>query len=253
MSFFIFLAFGQSNMEGYAAGATTQIESVDTTNVPARFRLLPAVDWPDKSRTKGTWTTARPPLCRNSTGLCPCDYFGRRLCDSLPQNVRIGIINVAVAGCQIECFDKDKYQTYLSQSGTADWLRAIANLYGGNPYARLVEMAQAAQKDGVIKGFLLHQGESGSMTGNWSGEVKKIYADLIKDLGLDSNKVPILAGGLTNDNSNSSLPWTLYKPTRVIKNGYVVSSQGCASNSTGIHFSAAGNRSLGNSVTDCLR
>ena len=32
--------------------------------------------------------------------------------------------------------------------------------YDGNPYARLVEMAKLAQKDGVIKGVLLHQGES---------------------------------------------------------------------------------------------
>ena len=32
--------------------------------------------------------------------------------------------------------------------------------YSGNPYQHLVEMAKLAQKDGVIKGILLHQGES---------------------------------------------------------------------------------------------
>jgi hypothetical protein len=53
-NFFIFLAFGQSNMEGYADGSVTQIETQDTTNVPNRFQLLPAVDWSNKSRTKGT-------------------------------------------------------------------------------------------------------------------------------------------------------------------------------------------------------
>jgi len=247
-NFFIFLAFGQSNMEGYPG----QMEKQDSANLPDRFKNLPAVDWPDKSRTKGTWTAAMPPLCRNSTGLCPCDYFGRTLVDSLPATVKIGIINVAVAGCQIECFDKDKYQSYLSQSGTADWLRAIATLYGGNPYARLVEMGKAAQKDGVIKGFLLHQGESGSMTGKWTDEVKKIYFDLIKDLSLDSTKVPLLAGGLPNDNSNSSTPWSLVKPTRVLSNCYVVSSKSCEINSTGIHFSAAGYRTLGKNYADSM-
>jgi hypothetical protein len=65
-NFQIYLAFGQSNMEGYPG-----IEAQDKTNVNPRFQLLPAVDWSDKSRTKGTWTTAVPPLCRSNTGLNP--------------------------------------------------------------------------------------------------------------------------------------------------------------------------------------
>ena len=36
----------------------------------------------------------------------------------------------------------------------------IIRAYGGNPYARLVEMGKLAQQSGVIKGILLHQGES---------------------------------------------------------------------------------------------
>ncbi len=250
-NFYVFLAFGQSNMEGNATP-----ETQDKSNVNVRFQLLPAVNWPDNSRKKGTWTTAVPPLCRNGTGLNPCDYFGRRLVDSLPQNIKVGIINVSVAGCQIEMFDKDKYQSYLNQSGTASWLKDIANQYSGNPYGRLVEMGKLAQKDGVIKGFLLHQGESGSMTNDWKGEVKKIYNDLIKDLNLDSNKVPLLAGGLAKDNANSSLPWTLVKPTRLITNCYIVSSKGCEANMNdgfgGVHFSAAGYREFGKHYADTM-
>ncbi len=108
-NFYIFLAFGQSNMEGNA-----RPETQDKTGVNERFQLLPAVDWSDKSRTKGKWTTAVPPLCRSSTGLTPCDYFGRTLVDSLPANIKIGIINVSVAGCAIDMFDKAKYQTYVA-------------------------------------------------------------------------------------------------------------------------------------------
>ena len=246
-NFFIFLAFGQSNMEGYASGSVTQIETQDTTNVPNRFQLLPAVDWSNNSRTKGTWTKAIPPLCRSSTGLCPCDYFGRTLVDSLPSTIKIGIINVAVAGCAIEMFDKAKYQSYISSQ--ADWMKTIANGYGGSPYARLVEMAKVAQNAGVIKGILLHQGESGATSGdNWSTEVKKIYSDLIKDLSLDSNKVPLLAGDLTNDNSHTSVVWNLANT----KNFYIVSSDGCGVNSTSIHFSSAGYRSLGKNYADSM-
>jgi len=155
---------------------------------------------------------------------------------------------VAVAGCAIECFDKDKYQTYLGLSSTASWLKDDANLYGGNPYARLVEMGKAAQKDGVIKGILLHQGESGAMSGdNWGSEVKKIYSDLIKDLSLDSAKTPLLAGevvgGGTNDINN--LPKTM-------KNACVINSVGCTANSSGIHFDAPGYRLLGTRYADTM-
>jgi hypothetical protein len=238
--FYIFLAFGQSNMEGYPG-----VEASDKTGVNARFQLLPAVDWPDKSRTKGTWTTAIPPLCRgDGPGLCPCDYFGRTLVDSLPENIKIGIINVAVAGCAIEMFDKDKYQSYLTNQ--ADWLKAIVTTYGGNPYARLVEMGKAAQKDGVIKGFLLHQGESGSSTGQWANEVKLIYNNLITDLGLNASKTPLLAGDLVNSSTMvKNLPTTL-------QNSYVVSSQGLGNRGDGMHFNTQGYRDFGKRYADTM-
>ncbi len=251
-NFHIYLAFGQSNMEGNA-----QPEDQDKTGVGDRFQLLPAVDWPNGSRKKGTWTVATAPLCRSGTGLCPCDYFGRTLVDSLPDKIKIGIINVSVAGCAIEMFDKDKDRSYIASE--AEWMKNIDNSYGNSPYGRLVEMGKLAQKDGVIKGFLLHQGESGSSTNNWKGEVKKIYFDLINDLSLDSNKVPLLVGGLTADaksNTNTSLPWDLVKQPKAFSNCHVVSSIGCEPNMSdgfgGLHFSAAGYRQLGKNYADTM-
>jgi hypothetical protein len=230
-NFYIFLAFGQSNMEGNA-----KPETQDKTGVNERFQLLPAVDWPDKSRTKGTWTTAVPPLCRSSTGLNPCDYFGRTLVDSLPTNIKIGIINVSVAGCAIDMFDKAKYQTYVA--GEASWLKDIANQYGGNPYGRLVEMGKAAQKDGVIKGILLHQGETDAYKGGWPAKVKAIYDNLIKDLNLDASKTPLIAGDLLSPNTAvQSLPQTL-------PNSYVISSSGLKG-SDQYHFVADSYRQFG--------
>ena len=150
-NFRIFLCFGQSNMEGFPG-----IEQQDKTHVDERFRVLAAVDFPNMGRTKGHWYPAVPPLCRSSTGLCPADYFGRTLVSNLPPNIKVGIVDVSVAGCKIELFDKDKYQSYAATA--APWMTNIIRAYGGNPYARLVEMGKLAQKDGVIKGVLLHQG-----------------------------------------------------------------------------------------------
>jgi hypothetical protein len=230
-NFHIYLAFGQSNMEGYPG-----IEQQDKIDVNPRFQLLPAVNWPDGSRKKGEWTTAVPPLCRDGCGLCPADYFGRTLVDSLPDSIKIGIINVSVAGCAIEMFDEDKYQSYIT--GQADWMKNIANEYGGNPYGRLVEMAKAAQEDGVIRGFLLHQGESGSTSNQWANEVKKIYNDLIEELDLDAELIPLLAGDLLSPSSMvQGLPNTL-------ENSYVISSQGL-SGADQWHFTPSSYREFG--------
>src|SRR5215212_4672477 len=101
-TFYIFLCFGQSNMEGNAG-----IEAQDTIAVDKRFQVLEAVDCPSLERTKGKWYTAVPPLARCETGLTPADYFGRTMVANLPEKIRIGIINVSVAGCKIELFDRD--------------------------------------------------------------------------------------------------------------------------------------------------
>jgi hypothetical protein len=124
--FYIFLCFGQSNMEGSA-----KIQPQDTIDVDGRFRVLEAVDCPELNRTKGNWYTAVPPLCRCKTGLTPVDYFGRTMVANLPKDVRVGIINVAVGGCKIELFDKDNYQSYVANA--PQWMIGMLSQYNNNP------------------------------------------------------------------------------------------------------------------------
>ncbi|HTG64793.1 MAG TPA: sialate O-acetylesterase, partial [Flavobacterium sp.] len=88
--FHIYLCLGQSNMEGSA-----KIEPQDTV-VNKRFQVLEAVDCDNLKRKKGQWYTAVPPLSRCTTGLTPADYFGREMIANLPQDVKVGVINVAV-------------------------------------------------------------------------------------------------------------------------------------------------------------
>ncbi len=166
-NFYIFLAFGQSNMEGVPG-----IEDQDKGPVDPRFQMLAAVDFPDQHRQMGRWYPAVPPLARPGNGIGPSDYFGRTLVARLPANVRVGIINVSVAGCKIELFDKDHYRAYAETA--PPWMKGIIAAYGGNPYQRLVDMAKLAQKDGVIKGILLHQGESNTGDREWPNKVKSM-------------------------------------------------------------------------------
>ena len=239
-NFYIFLCFGQSNMEGNA-----RIEPQDTT-VDNRFQVLEAVDCPNLGRIKGKWYTATPPLCRCHTGLTPADYFGRAMIANLPKKSRVGVINVSVAGCKIELFDKDNFKSYASTAPS--WMTNIINEYGGDPYARLVEMAKLAMKDGVIKGFLLHQGESNTNDTLWPQKVKVIYDNLIKDLNLKPGSVPLLAGELVNADQGgvcagmNSIIATL---PQTIQNSYVIPSNGCTDSKDNLHFNAEGYRKLG--------
>jgi len=238
--FYIFLCLGQSNMEGNA-----RVEAQDSI-VDNRFQVMEAVNCANLGREKGKWYTAVPPLCRCRTGLTPADYFGRTLVENLPKDVKVGVINVAVGGCKIELFDKDHYQSYISTA--PQWMIGMINDYDGNPYQRLVEMAKLAQKDGVIKGILLHQGESNTGDSAWPQKVKLVYDNLLRDLNLKPDSVPLLAGEVVNADQGgacASMNKIMATLPQTIPNSYVISSAGCPQRGDNLHFTAAGYRELG--------
>lgn len=238
----VYLCLGQSNMEGNA-----RVEDQDLVDVDPRFMVLQAVNCPDRNREKGKWYTAVPPLTRCHSGLSPADYFGRTMAESLPENIKIGVINVSIGGCKIELFDKENYPAYVAES--PDWLKNMVNEYDGNPYARLVEMAKLAQQEGgIIKGILLHQGESNTGDKEWPQKVKGVYDTLLADLGLKANSVPLLAGELVNTDQNgacSSMNEIIQTLPTVIPMAHIIPSTGCEGVKDRLHFSAAGYRELG--------
>jgi len=228
-------------MEGFPG-----IEAQDKAGVDPRFRMLAAVDFPTLGRRQGEWYEAVPPLCRSSTGLCPADYFGRTLVARGPDRVTVGVINVAVAGCKIELFDKDTFGTYAAT--VAAWMTAIITQYGGNPYQRLVDMGRLAQQKGVIKGILLHQGESNTNDTAWPKKVGKIYGDLISDLNLKAADAPLLAGETVNayqGGVTASVNTIIAELPQVVPTAHVISSKGCECRSDHLHFTPAGYRELG--------
>lgn len=248
-NFWIFVCFGQSNMEGFPG-----IQNQDRTNVDARFQVLATVDFPKQDRKKGGWYVAVPPLCRPSTGLCPADFFGRTLVASLPKNIRVGVVNVSVAGCKIELFEKDNYQSYASNAPV--WMKGIIKAYDGNPYQHLVDAAKLAQQAGVIKGILLHQGESNTGDKEWPNKVKVVYENLLADLNLKAEDVPLLAGEVVNADQYgqcAAMNQIIDELPKTISTAHVVSSAGCtAIPPDHLHFDPAGYRELGRRYAETM-
>lgn len=251
-NFHIYLAFGQSNMEGNA-----KVEHQDSVNVDPRFKVMSAVDCPEKGWKKGEWRTAVPPLVRPETGLTPCDYFGRTLVAKLPKKVKVGVIVVAIGGCRIEMYDQDKCARYIA--GEVGWMQNIARNYNMDPYARIVELARIAQKQGVIKGILIHQGESNTGDKEWPEKVKLVYERLLKDLGLKAKNVPLIAGEVGNADQGgvcASMNNIIDTLPAVIPTAHVVSSKGCplvvAPGNDHLHFTAEGYRMLGKRYAEVM-
>ena len=245
-NFYIFLCFGQSNMEGAA-----KPDAQDLKSPGPRFLWMPAVDYPatDKlpARKMGEWYEAIPPLCRPNTGLTPADWFGRTMVESLPKNIKIGVIHVAIGGIDIKGFLTDSIDNYVKTKAPG-WMKGMLEAYDNNPYKRLVTLAKKAQKDGVIKGILMHQGETNTGDPKWAGMVKQVYDNLCSDLNLKPEEVNLYAGNIVQAGGQGvcigckkqidELPNTLHT-------AQVISSDDCTNGPDRLHFDAAGYRELG--------
>ncbi|MEM9549303.1 MAG: sialate O-acetylesterase [Bacteroidota bacterium] len=163
----------------------------------------------------------------------------------LPEKIKVGVINVAVGGCDIRLFDKDLFHDYDS-TYMEDWFVDKLRLYGGNPYQHLIERAQRAQKDGVIKGILLHQGETNTGDQEWPNYVAKIYNDLLSDLDLQASSTPLLAGEVvsTENSCCRAMNSIIGSLPEIIPNAHVISSKNCTAMDNA-HFDSEGYREMG--------
>ena len=245
-NFYIFLCFGQSNMEGNA-----RPEAVDLASPGPRFQLMPAVDFPAANgrpeRKMGEWCEASAPLCRANTGLTPADWFGRTLVASLPENIKIGVIHVAIGGIDIKGFLPDSISDYVNKKAPG-WMKGMLAAYDNNPYERLVTLAKKAQKDGVIKGILMHQGETNTGDPKWAGMVKQVYDNLCGDLQLKPEEVNLYVGNIVQADGKGvciGCKKQIDELPQTIHTCQVISSDGCTNGPDRLHFDAAGYRELG--------
>jgi hypothetical protein len=241
-NFFIFLTFGQSNMEGFPAP-----EAQDLVENP-RVRVLAYDNCAGTGRVYNQWYTAAPPLhsCRSALG--PGDYFGKTLAAALPDNVTIGIVGNAISGVDIDFFRKGVRST------RRDSFRIPPDNAKASAYDMIIERGRLAQQVGVIKGILFHQGESDAGQPNrdqWVGKVQEIVADLRADLAIGN--VPFLAGELLYADQNGGAgdamnPLVGMLPS-LIPGAAVVSAQGLSEDPSdaqfNLHFGVVAQRELG--------
>ncbi len=247
-NFHIYLCFGQSNMEGNA-----KIEAQDRQGISTRFRMMSAVNMPNIGREQGKWYAAVPPLCREWTGLTPADYFGRTLVEELPDSIKVGVVHVAVGGASINLFDEDKTADVIEHS--ADWFKNFCREYDNNPYRRLIDCAREAQKVGVIKGILLHQGCTDNNQQDWPQRVKVVYDRILSELNLNAADVPLLVGELMTKEEGGAC-WhhnaIIDRIHEEIPTAYAVSAVGCPGRRDHLHFTAEGYRILGRRYAETM-
>jgi hypothetical protein len=283
----VYIAFGQSNMQGPGA-----IEAEDTTNVTDRFKILNVIagTYASENRVESQWYKAVPSFIIPDSGLInylgipiglsPAGNFGWTLTQSssVPADVTIGIIAVAHGDLGLVAFSKDNaiVQGYYNISASATVKQGIERyrLYstGGNGfdglYQAIVQNAKIAQETGVIKGIIVHQGESGiansgTISGfTWGTMFKAIYDDLLADLDLPADSLPIIAGqtyggqgpastGGTGNTGGALASEAALREATGLSNVHLISSAGLPgrTNNSGqydyTHFSAAGIRGLG--------
>lgn len=240
----LFLAIGQSNMVG--KGEVSAEDSI----VSPRFLNLASTKTDD--REIGEWRVAIPGNCRpgydypNYVSLT--DHFGKTLLEYLPEQDSIAVLQVGVDGCPMRLFDPDQCQGFVD-SCQMDWMNGQLDAYDRKPYERLITLAKKAQSEGwVIRGILVHQGETDAYSDYWPVETDKVYRNLLSVLGLHAYDVPLIAGeaiGIDQNGVCAHCNPTIDRLHDFMPNGWTVSAYGCEKGPDNLHFSAAGYHRLG--------
>jgi len=269
--FHVYIAFGQSNMQGPGA-----IRPADRDGVSERFRTLNVVNgrYAGGFREKHKLYRASPPniipdqnlvnYLGLNIGLSPVDYFGRTLAANTPNDITIGVIAAAAGDLALAAFHKTKGDDYFRSRGTVSGRPSQTEMNGmsrykgagyANIYEALILNARIAQRaGGIIKGIIVHQGESGVGLEDidWDELMAEIYKDMLSDLGLEPNSIPILFGQTWNGGSGNT-GGALASDARiqsVIPNGWIISSVGCGGRTgqgqpDNIHYGSEGLQLLG--------
>ena len=213
-NFHLYLLVGQSNMAGRG-----KIELQDKVAVPRVLMLNKANEW----------VSAVDPISFDKTiaGVSLGRTFGIEMA-KVNKEVKIGLIPCAVGGTPIRRWQQQ-----------------------GDLYQAALKRAKIAQKDGVIKGILWHQGEGDS----GKEETAKIYEAQLhamvtawrKDLG--GVNIPIVVGEMGRFYKRAKFKHLVDAALKALpskmKHAAWVSAEGLEHKGDVVHFNAASYRELG--------
>jgi hypothetical protein len=226
--FHIYLALGQSNMQG-AAHLPDPLLSLP------RVMVLQGQNCSQHDSPYGQWreyfapmircpegTRAKPDGSMGPIGLGPADSFAMTMAEAAGPNVTIGIAGAAYGGTDIQahlpnCGSMCK-PPYGDVSGAP-----VVN--GTTPiYQWILDLGKKAQAMGEIKGIIFHHGENNSGQQAWLTHVQTYITSLRKDLGLDPAKVPFIAGELPRTGCCPAHNSIVQQIPEYVENGHWVSS-----------------------------
>jgi len=218
----LYLLIGQSNMAGRG-----KVDEESKRAHPRVFML----------NKDGAWVPATDPLHfdkPSAVGVGPGLAFGKAMADANPQ-AKIGLIPCAVGGTAISLWTLGKLDPVTKS----------------HPYDDAIRRAKLAQKDGVLKGILWHQGES-----DRGAEAVKLYAARLTELierlrkELNAPDAPFVAGELAtfkepDRESIARFNEVAQGLAKTVKRYACVSAAGLAHKGDQLHFDAASARELG--------
>lgn len=231
--FHIYLAVGQSNMQGAA-------------HVPAsppfheRVLVLQSETCPSSdgnSHPYGEWREMFVPIvmCKEGTrplpnngpqtpiGLGPADSFAVAMAEAAGPNVTIGIVGAAHGDTSI-----DQHLPGCTSGCLPDWgnnINGAPVVNGTTPmFEWVVDLAKKAQETGVIKGIIFHQGENDTGQSTWPSRVNQYVTALRTALDLDPSEVPFIAGEMPRTGGSTSHNPLVAQIPSAVENGHFVSS-----------------------------
>ncbi len=188
-----------------------------------------------------TWKPATDPLHFDKpfAGVGPGLAFGKQMAEANPR-IRIGLIPCAVGGTSIKAW----------APGAEDQATHT------HPYDDMLKRVREAQKMGVLKGILWHQGEADRFTSATYGQsLASLIARLRREF--DAPKLPFVAGELGNFNSENladteKFNAVLQDLTKTVKGYVCVSSRGFKDRGDHLHFNAESARILGQRYAEAM-
>jgi len=225
-NFHLYLLIGQSNMAG--RGKTDE----ESQNTKPRVLMF----------TKElAWKPASDPLHFDKpfAGVGPGLAFGKQMA-ATNARICIGLIPCAVGGTSIKAW----------APGAEDQATHT------HPYDDMLKRVREAQKMGVLKGILWHQGEADrSASATYDQSLASLIARLRREF--DAPNVPFVAGELGTFNSENladteKFNAVLQNLTNTVKGYAWVSSRGLRDRGDHLHFDAVSARILGQRYAEAM-